>query len=64
MKSSFQVRMAILSKVVSDNNSQQFCKQAIIKLSLAYSFWKKKLIGQNLKHIHTIYSILELLIFF
>ena len=42
----------------------KFCKQAIIKLSLAYSFRKMFFIGQNLKHVHMTYSFLELLIFF
>ena len=42
----------------------KFCKQVIIKLSLAYSFRKMFLIGQNLKHVHMAYSFLELLIFF
>ena len=42
----------------------EFCEQAIIKLSLAYSFRKMFSIGQNLKHVHITYSFLELLIFF
>ena len=42
----------------------KFCKHVIIKLSLAYSFRKMFLIGQNLKHVHMAYSFLELLIFF
>ena len=42
--------------VVSDNNSRQNCKQAIIKLSLAYSFWKRVFIGQNLTHVHILVS--------
>ena len=46
-----------------DNNSQSICKQAIIKLSLAYSFRNMFFIGQNLKHVHMTYSFLELLIF-
>ena len=50
--------------MASDNNSRQICKQAIIKLSLAYSFRKMFFIGQNLKHVHMTYSFLELLIFF
>ena len=37
--------------------------QAIIKLSLAYSFWKMFFIGQHLKHVHMTY-FLELLIIF
>ena len=51
-------------KVVRDNNSWWICKQAIIKLSLAYSFRKMFFIGQNLKYVHMTYSFLELLIFF
>ena len=43
-----------LRKVSSDNNSRQICKQAIIKLLLAYSFWKMFFIGQNLNHLHMI----------
>ena len=42
----------------------KFCKQAIMKLSLAYSFRKMFFIGQNLNHVHMTYSFLELLIFF
>ena len=42
----------------------KFFKQAIIKLSLAYSFRKMFVIGQNLKHVQMTYSFLELLIFF
>ena len=42
----------------------KFCKQATIKLSLAYSFRKKIFIGRNLKHVHITYYFLELLIFF
>ena len=41
-----------LRKVASDNNSRQICKQAIIKLSLAYSFREMFFIGQNLNHLH------------
>ena len=41
-----------LRKVGSDNSSPQICKQAIIKLSLAYSFRKMFFIGQNLNHVH------------
>ena len=51
-------------EVPSYNNSRYICKQAIIKLSLAYSFRTKFFIGQNLKHVHMTYSFLELLIFF
>ena len=47
---------------MSDNNSWQIGKQA--KLSLPYIFQKMFFIGQNLKHIHMMYSFLELLIFF
>ena len=39
----------------------KFCKQAIMKLSLAYNFRKMFFIGQNLKHVHMTYSFLELL---
>ena len=42
----------------------KFCKQVIIKLSLAYSFWKMFLISQILKHVHITYYFHELLIFF
>ena len=49
---------------MSNNNSRQICKQAIIKLSLACSFRKMLFIGQNLKYVHMTYSFLELLIFF
>ena len=49
---------------MTDNNYLQICKQAIIKLSLAFSFRKMLFIGQNLKHVHMTYSFLELLIFF
>ena len=51
-------------KVATDNNSRWICKQAIIKLSLAHSFRKMFLIGQNSKQAHMTYSFLELLIFF
>ena len=51
-------------KVMSDNYSRQFCKQAIIKLLLAYNFRIMFLIGQNFKHIHVAYSFHEFLIFF
>ena len=61
MSSEFEIT---LRKVASDSNSQQICKQAIIKLSLAYSFRKMFFIGQNLNHVHMTYSFLELLIFF
>ena len=79
MTSSFQVRMRILSREVeylylSLNKLGEkfratiilgkFCKQAIMKLSLAYSFRKMFFIGQNLKLVHMAYSFLELLIFF
>ena len=77
MTSSFRVRIHILSsdripllslnelwEVTRDNNSRQICKQAIITLSLAYSFQKMFFIGQNLKHVHMAYSFLKLLIFF
>ena len=75
MKSSFQVRILILSrevgsfkfewtrrKVASDNYYRQICKQTIVKFSLAYSFWKTFFIGQILKHVDMTYSFLELLI--
>ena len=70
MRSSFQVEKRILLREVgylfwaaSDNNSRQICKQAIIKLSLDYTF-RKFSNGQNLKHVHMTYFFLELLIFF
>ena len=58
MTSSFHGKIHILSEDVESNS------QAIIKLSLAYSFRKIFFIGQNLKHVHMTYSLLELLIFF
>ena len=78
MTSSFQVRCGILSrevgylfwvwwtrrKVASDNNSRWICKQAIIKLSMAYSFRKVFFIGHNSKHVHMTYPFFELLVFF
>ena len=79
MTSSFQIRIRILSrevidtssefertlrKVTIDNNSRQICKQSIIKLSLAYTFWRIFFIGQNLNQVYMTYSFLELLIFF
>ena len=78
MTSRFQVRIHILSrgritllslselgkKLRATIILDKFCKQAIIKLSLAYNFRKMLFIGQNLKHIHMTYSFLELLIFF
>ena len=42
----------------------KFCKQVIIKLSLAYTFRKMFPISQILKHVHITYSFHELLIFF
>ena len=51
-------------KVACNNNSRWICKQAIIKLSLTYSFQKMLFIGQNLNHVYMTYSFLELLIFF
>ena len=42
----------------------KFCKQAIVKLSLAYIFREMFFIDQNLKHVHMTHSFLELLIFF
>ena len=53
-----------LRKVASDNNSWSIYKQAIIKLSLAYSFWKMFFSGQNLNHVYMTYSFLELSILF
>ena len=49
---------------MGDNDSRQTCKQAIIKLSLAYSSQKMLFIGQNLKMVHSTHSFLESLIFF
>ena len=77
MTSSFRITIRILSrdvgyllrvwmnsgKVVTDNNSRLICKQAIINFSLAYSFQKMFIIGQNLKHVHMTESFFELLIF-
>ena len=45
-------------------NSRQICKQALIKLSLAYSFRKMFFISQNLKHVLVTHSFIEVLIFF
>ena len=42
----------------------KFVKQAIIKLSLAYSFQNMFFIGQNLKQLLVTYSFLEIFIFF
>ena len=39
-------------KVESNNCYRQICKQVIVKLLLAYSFWKMFFIGQNLKDVH------------
>ena len=76
MTSSFQARIRLLLGEVeylflSLNELEEkyggtivLSKQAIIKLSLAYSFGKMFFIGQNLKHVHITYSFLELLIFF
>ena len=74
MTCKFQVRIFILytssqfewtlRKVASGNNSRSICKQAIIKLSLAYSFQKMFFNGQNVNHIHMAYFFLEILIFF
>ena len=49
---------------MGDNDSRQTCKQAIIKLSLAYNSQKMLFIGQNLKMVHSTHSFLERLIFF
>ena len=72
MASSLQVTITILSreigdnpfefewtwpKVASKNYSQKICKQAIIRLLLAYSFWKILVIGQNLKHVHVTFIL-------
>ena len=46
------------------HKEKEICKQTIIKLSLAYSFWKIFFIGQTLKLVLMTYSFLELLIFF
>ena len=82
MTCSFEVRVRILPREVGylfwvwmnseksrrGQYSRQICKQAIIKLSLAYSFWKMLFIRQNLKHVQMPYfampSFLKLLIFF
>ena len=71
MTSSFQVRIRILSvevgylsmfeltrRKVSKNNSRKMCKQATIKLSLAYSFRNMFFIGQNLKYVHMTYFLI------
>ena len=73
MTSSFQVRIRIWSREVgklfwvwinSEKRRKKIYKQAIIKLSLAYSFRKIIFIGQNLKHVLMIYTGLQLFIFF
>ena len=78
MTSSFQIKIHLSGEVgylfwawmnmgrkdSSNNSSRLICKQAIIKLLLAYSFGKMLFIGQNLKHVHVIYSFPELLIFY
>ena len=63
-------RIPLLSLIKLGKKSQtaiilgKFCKQVIIKFSLAYSFRKMFLISQILKHVHITYSFHELLIFF
>ena len=51
-------------KVVVNNYSLKFCKEAITNFLLAHSFWKMFFIGQNLNSVLVIYSFDQLWIFF
>ena len=55
-----EIREKLLATIILG----KFVKQAIIKLSLAYSFQNMFFIDQNLKQLLVTYSFLEIFIFF
>ena len=45
----------VLGEDSMNNNWRYFCEENIIKLLLAYTFWKIFVIGQNIMHVHVTY---------